>query len=645
MCGIAGLINCLIAKDDLSIAIARMTDNLIHRGPDGEGHWVDHSGRVALGHRRLAILDLTSAGAQPMVSASGRYVIVLNGELYNYRQLKEELKTLGCTFISNSDTEVLLEAVEQWGFAEALKKIAGMFALAVYDNQNRRLYLARDRIGEKPIYFGQEDGYFFFASELKALRALTCFTGRVDRNALALFMRYNYIPSPYSIFEGVRKLEPGTYLEIDTDISQFKIKQFVYWSLKNVVESQREMFLIENQVELFDRFDSLLRSVVQEQMVADVPVGAFLSGGIDSTLVVAVMQALSREKVKTFTIGFDEKGFNEAGHAAAVAKHLGTDHSELYIGPDDLLSIVPYIPQYYDEPFADSSLLPTCLVARLAKKQVKVVLSGDGGDELFGGYNTYSIGQRVWSGFRKTPLPLRKLGAGIIDLFSRKSLDNLLKIPEAIGGKGFWLDGERIKILAELLPSTSKEILYKNLVSKWINPQEVVLNSQEPETVFTTPGMWPDAALSFVEWMMYVDALSYLPDNNLVKVDRACMASSLESRVPLLDYRIIEYAWQLPFEYKVQGNERKWLLKKLLAQYVPKELIDRPKMGFGVPIEHWLRGPLKDWAGDLLSEARIKREGYFDYRPIEKQWSEHIKGERNRHYSLWSILMFQAWLD
>ncbi len=646
MCGIAGII-CVSRNNQLDLGneIKKMTDSLIHRGPDGEGHWLDPSGMVALGHRRLAILDLSAKGSQPMVSSSGRYVIVLNGEIYNYRLLKDELEALGYRFTSTSDTEVLLEAVEKWGIAGALEKAAGMFAVAVFDNLSRRLYLARDRIGEKPLYYGRAGSCFIFASELKALKALSFFKGRIDRDALALFLRHNYIAAPFSIYEDIYKLEPGTFLEIDVSNDQEKIRQIEYWSLKSVVESGQKNLYSASSAEILKDFDALLRMVVQEQMIADVPVGAFLSGGIDSSLIVAIMQAISKTKVKTFTIGFEEEEFNEAKQAGALAGHLGTDHSELYIGPEDLLNLVPDIPYFYDEPFADSSQIPTCLVAKLAGDKVKVVLSGDGGDEFFGGYNPYIVNQKIWAGIKKMPHPLRRLGAGLVNGFSSSSLEGMLKLMGKLSGKELWLNGERIKKLGELLPVTSRELLYKNLISKWKLPDRVVLNAKEPETIFTIPVMWPEAELSYPEWMMYIDQMSYLPGNNLVKVDRASMAASLETRVPLLDHRVIEYAWQLPLSYKINGDQKKWILKKLLEQYIPKELTDRPKKGFGVPVEQWLRGPLKDWAGDLLSETRIKREGYFDFMAINKRWTEHIKEERNWDNSLWGVLMFHAWLD
>lgn len=638
MCGIAGIVDWNGAIRDLEDVVAAMSASLAHRGPDGSGSFIDHRSGLALGHRRLAIVDLTEKGRQPMYSSSGRYVVVLNGEIYNYRALREELTALGLYFRSTSDTEVLLEAVEQWGLAGALARLAGMFALALYDRKESLLYLVRDRIGEKPLYYGEMNGCFFFASELKAIRSLPCFESRVDTGALALYLRHNYIPAPYSIYRGVWKLRPGTWLKLDLNKPEKGFIQGQYWSLKEVIEA-RESGPAEgySPEEAMGRFDRLLKAVVGEQMVADVPLGAFLSGGIDSSLVVAVMQALTAGRVKTFSIGFKEKGFNEAEQAGAVAAHLNTDHSELYVGPGEALALVPDLAGYVDEPFADSSLIPTCLVARLARGQVKVSLSGDGGDELFGGYNTYRMAEEIWAGLGKIPLPLRRLAAGGLRLFPDKS--------SRAGFGSMRLNGDRIRKLAGLMSSTTREILYQNLVSSWREPEKVALNSLEPASYFNRPGSWPQAGLNYCEWMMYLDMSAYLPDDILVKVDRAAMAVGLESRIPLLDYRVIEFAWGLPFDFKVRGGERKWLLKKLLGRYLPAELFARPKQGFSVPLDQWLRGPLKDWAGDLINAERLKKEGFFESGAVIKRWEEHLSGKRNWSQSLWNIFMFQAWYD
>ncbi len=642
MCGIAGiyqLSGSLLLED----AVKTMTSCLEHRGPDNDGFWFDREHGLALGHRRLAILDLSDSGRQPMVSSCKRYVIVLNGEIYNYKQIKAELVKLGYVFKGRSDTEVLLEAIAKWGFEEALKKATGMFAVAVYDNFEKTLSLARDRIGEKPLYYAHAGGRFLFASELKAIGSVSNL--EIDIDALALYFRHNYIPAPYTIYRGVKKLEPGCLLTVTPSGIAVDLSTRRYWSLAAVIDNGQSNLLHQAEEELISDFDHLLRTVVGEQMVADVPLGAFLSGGIDSSAVVAIMQSLSSRPIKTFSIGFQEDDYDEAGFARAVAKHIGTEHTELYVSPEEALKFAVKMPAYYDEPFADSSQIPTCIVAQLAKEQVTVSLSGDGGDELFGGYNNYSRADTIWKRAGSIPKPFSRAIESITGLMPLGGLDLIGKAASPFLGQNDFLNGDRINKLTHLMAAKSRADLYRNLISVWPFPEAVVKQSKEPSSMLTRPDLWPKADLNFIEWMMYIDAVSYLPDDILVKVDRACMAVSLESRIPLLDHRVIEYAWKLPFKAKVKEGQKKWLLKQLLYRYVPQELFNRPKQGFAVPIGAWLRGPLKEWAEALLAEERIRKDGFLNYATIATRWHEHQQGKRNWQHSLWTVLMFQAWLE
>lgn len=646
MCGIAGLFRPAAdrAAETLEAVGGCMTATLRHRGPDAGAVWVDAHAGIVLGHRRLAIIDLSPNGSQPMSSTSGRWVIAFNGEIYNFRALRDDLLTRGHRFRGHSDTEVLLAAIEQWGLTESLKRAVGMFALALWDREDHVLYLARDRMGEKPLYYGWVDGAFLFGSELKALRAYDGWEPTIDRDALALFLRHNYVPGPYTIYQGIRKLPPGTSLAIPASGDTAEPRP--YWSLGDVIRTARARRFDGGEPEAIERLDRLLRQSIRGQMVADVPLGAFLSGGIDSSTVVALMQAQSERAIQTFTIGFHEQAYDEAVYAKAIAHHLGTDHTELYVAPADAIAVIPRLPTLYDEPFADSSQIPTFLVAQLARRSVTVSLSGDGGDELFGGYNRYFLARAIWQRMGRLPRPLRKTVARGITACAPTTWDRMFgairaALPGALRPRHF---GDGLYKLAVILHADGPDEIYHRLVSHWEQPDRVVRGAVEPLTSLTNTAAWPELG-DYTERMMYLDAITYLPDDILVKVDRACMAVSLEARVPLLDHRVIEFAWSLPLAFKVRNGDGKRLLRRVLNRYVPNELVDRPKMGFGVPIDHWLRGPLRDWAESLLDERRLRLEGFFDPGPIREKWLEHLSGANDWQYLLWDVLMFQAWRE
>ncbi len=624
-----------------------MADRLSHRGPDDSGAWVDSDAGVALGFRRLAILDLSHEGHQPMSSTSGRYVMVFNGEVYNFCQLRPELEAKGHRFRGHSDTEVMLAAISEWGIEEAVKKFVGMFAIALWDRSERTLFLIRDRLGIKPLYYGLAGENFLFGSELKALRAHPNLVPEIDPGAVALFLRHNYIPQPYSIYKGIHKLTPGSILRVQADDLAIKgvPTPEVYWSARKVYEEGASSLFQGTQEEALGQLHSLLSQVVGIRMVADVPLGAFLSGGVDSSTVVALMQAQSNRAIKTFTIGFFEDTYNEARQAKKVAQHLGTDHTELYLTSGESMAVIPKLPTLYDEPFSDSSQIPTYLVSTLARQKVTVSLSGDGGDEVFGGYNRYFLGQSAWSMIEWIAPPLRKLLAHGLTRLSSAWGEALIRGFHLLGINNWPVSQplDKIAKLAEVLPAQSPEEFYRFLVSHWKRPSEVIPDVEEHPTIFSDPTQW-SKLLTLSEKMMFLDLVTYLPDDILTKVDRASMGVSLEARVPLLDHRLVEFCARLPLKMKIQANEGKRILRRILYRYVPKELIERPKMGFGIPLGSWLRGPLRDWAEDLLSEGRLKREGHFNPLPIRKMWGEHVTGGRNWQYLLWDVLMFQAWL-
>ncbi len=640
MCGIAGLWALSPAEDVAGIA-ASMGAMLNHRGPDDGGVWSDAEAGIALAHRRLSILDLSPQGHQPMTSRDGRHVIVYNGEIYNHAELRKALE--GADWRGHSDTEVLLEAVGRWGVAATLRRCVGMFAFALWDRSESTLILARDRIGEKPLYYGRLGTTLVFASELKALRAHPRWQGEIDRGALSLLLRYSYIPAPHSIYRGIGKLLPGTLIALRADGSSEETR---YWSAAEVAERGVAEPFAGDEAAAAGELERLLSRSVGRQMVADVPLGAFLSGGIDSSLIVALMQAQSSRPVKTFTIGFSEAGYNEAEHAKAVARHLGTDHTELYVSSRQAMEAIPLLPTLYDEPFSDSSQIPTYLVAQLARQHVAVSLSGDGGDELFGGYNRYFLGRSLWRGTGWLPRGVRSAMAAAIDAVSPAAWNTLLSpfasmLPRHLR---YANPGDKLHKLAEILAARDGDEIYRGLVSHWKAPASIVLGAYEPATALTDPSR--RAALGdFTQRMMYLDLVSYLPDDILVKVDRAAMGVSLETRVPLLDHELVEFAWRLPLSMKIRAGQGKWLLRQVLHRHVPRELVERPKMGFGIPIDTWLRGPLREWAEGLLDEARLKREGYFDPLPIRAKWHEHLSGRRNWQHHLWDVLMFQSWLE
>ncbi len=642
MCGLTGGLT-LQHFDVLREALPAMTYAIRHRGPDDEGLWFDVEAGVALGHRRLAIMDLSMQGHQPMLSASGRYVIAFNGEIYNHQALRLELQSRGHApaWRGHSDTETLLACIEAWGLEHTLKTCVGMFAIALWDRAERVLSLARDRFGEKPLYYGWQNGVFLFASELKSMLAHPAFEHRVNRDSLALLLRYNYVPTPYSIWQGISKLTAGTSLTIRA--GQTDVQPVVYWSLHDVALASTSIRRINNDEEATDALEAALSEAIAGQMVADVPLGALLSGGVDSSTVVALLQAQSSRPVKTFSIGFHEKAFDESTHAAAVARHLGTVHTTLMMGHQDILEAVTRMPDIYDEPFADSSQLPTSLLMTLARQHVTVALSGDAGDELFGGYNRFFLAIRVWNILRCLPYAVRRHIGSLLLTLSPGQWDALAgHLPSFLG---LCHTGDKLYKVAEGLQSVRNfDELYLALLTKWNNAEIVVRGATHSLPLLSRPLDWLSSQDKF-ERMMALEAMTFLPDDILVKVDRAAMANSLETRVPFLDHRVAELACGLPLSQKIRGRKGKWLLRQVLYRHVPRELIDRPKMGFRVPVKEWLRGPLRDWAESLLAPEVLDKGGFFDTREIRGAWEQHLSGKRQFGSRLWSVLMFQAWLE
>jgi len=643
MCGVAGFLSTEIGNG--GIIIRQMVRTLRHRGPDDSGIWADESAGVALGHVRLSILDLSPLGHQPMVSLCGRYVVSFNGEIYNYKSLRKDVEGLGATFRGRSDTEVMLACISRWGVEKATQRFNGMFAFALWDQKDHVLYLARDRLGQKPMYYGWMGKTFLFSSELKALRAHPEFKGQIDRNTLALYLRYNYVPTPYSIYQDIYKLQSGTLLTV-TDPVKRPLIPVPYWSAKDAVEAGYANPFNGTEDQAVAHLDTLLRDAVALRMEADVPLGVFLSGGVDSSTITALMQAQSTRPVKTFTIGFNENRYNEAVHAKAVARHLGTTHTELYVTPKEAMDVIPYLPTLYDEPFADASQIPTFLVSQMARKHVTVSLSGDGGDESFGGYNRYFIGPDIWRKVAWLPAPFRRAAARMLRLPSSDQWDRmafmLSPFLKRFGTQGTF--GDKFYKIADVLTMENPDVLYHRLVSQWEHTEQVLLAGREADTILTKKRQWANLS-GFVERMMSLDTVTYLPDDILVKVDRASMGVGLEVRAPLLDHRVVEFSWQIPLSMKIRRNSGKWLLRQVLYKYVPKKLIERPKAGFGVPIHDWLRGPLREWAESLLDEARLRKEGFFRPETIREKWVEHLSGKRNWLNYLWNILMFQTWLS
>ena len=661
MCGLTGFLNTARdqTSDEMRSTVANMTETLHHRGPDDTGTWCDPATGIALGFKRLSIVDLSAAGHQPMTSSCGRFTIAYNGEIYNHNELRNDLASKGRTFRGHSDTETLIEGFSEWGIEATVERSIGMFAFALWDAKERKLTLGRDRLGKKPLYFTRCGSIVLFGSETKALRAHPAFQPKVDRKMVGEFLKHSYLPN-HSIYENVVSVLPGSITVIPLDRPEFwsgqrypEVKR--YWSFRPVMQAGIEMPFRGTYDAAVDRVDQLLTDAVGCRMLADVPLGAFLSGGIDSSTVVALMQKQSSRPVRTFTIGFELDAYNEAPYAKRVAEHLKTDHTELYVTSKDALDLIPRLPKLFDEPFADSSQIPTFLVSQLARQHVTVALSGDGGDELFCGYRRYFEGldgffsarysgrtsamspaSKLAAVSRCFPGPIRHLIGGMLGLTRRFAPQRLARI---------------CSIAADMFADSGPNYRYLRNLSHWQNEDaaELGITMSDTRALARELTQWLDGPLTQPAqyqqvWQAY-DTMTYLPGDILTKVDRASMGISLEARTPLLDHRVVEFAWKLPQEFKVEeGGRGKRILRDVLARYVPRELFERPKIGFGVPIDSWLRGPLRDWAEDLLDEARLKREGFFNPAPIRRKWQEHLENKADWHYLLWDVLMFQAWL-
>ncbi len=626
--------------------LRRMTNSIAHRGPDGEGHWVSQDGKVCLGQRRLAVIDLSDAGSQPMISHSGRFTIVFNGEIYGYQDIRQRLIDGGTVFRGHSDTEVLLELIDAVGLEEALATVNGMFAFVLFDQEARKVHFARDRLGKKPLYIGVLGSHLLFGSELKALRSHPAMqSADIDRGALSLYLRHNFIPAPYSIYKDVFKLQAGHWLTVSVDSQcspapQLRESSAPYWDLVSAVTKSRTQRLNSEQ-ESLERLDTLLKTAVRERLVSDVPVGAFLSGGIDSTLIAALMTEVSSETVKTFTIGYNEAAFNEAEFAAEIARYLGVEHTELTATPQMAIDLVQRLPVVYDEPFADPSQVPTLLLSEMTSNMVTVALSGDGGDESFCGYARYHRMLTINRLAQKIP----NVALSTVDKLSASWIDTVLKLGRGVITQSLRdeVSGDRIKKLAQILTYKDFDSRYREFVSQWSDPADIVIDGYEPQTNLTRGLANPE--WSDQERMMCLDSICYLPDDVLVKVDRATMAFGLELRSPLLDYRIVEEAWRAPRSLCFSQGKGKIALRKLLARRIPVELFERPKQGFSVPINEWLRGPLREWATDMLCRDRLVKDGYFRADKVTKYLQEHLSGERNWGPHLWTALMFNAWND
>lgn len=645
MCGLTGFWTKRNEQSDLVHTVQRMTDAITYRGPDDQGYWVEQERGVAFGHRRLSIIDLSPEGHQPMHSASGRFVMVYNGEIYNFEEMRADLEreTGRKAWRGYSDTEVILEAIEHWGIESAVGRFIGMFALALWDRAENALYLVRDRLGIKPLYYGWSGPSFLFGSELHTLKQHPDFEGGLNQRAIGAYLRYRYVPSPESIYEDIYKLPPGSILKLQQPLERAEPR--AYWSAYEVAQAGVHCPFEGSAEEAADALHDLLADAVKRRMVADVPLGAFLSGGIDSSTVVALMQAQSTQRVKTFTVGFNEASHNEAHHAKAVAEHLGTDHTELYVTPEDALAVIPNLPRLYDEPFADESQIPTLLVSELARRKVTVSLSGDGGDELFAGYTVYQKNQSRWKALERVPYALRSSAAHMLGKTAelpQRRLNTLGRLlPNRLQG---YTNADQINRVAEYLNLRSQSALHEKYLTR-LDAHQTLVAARADETYAAERPNWtsfPD----YVQSMMYWDMTTFMPDDILVKLDRASMKVSLEARVPILDHRVVELAWRFPLELNFDGSEGKQLLRKVLYRYVPKSLVERPKRGFGVPIRDWLKGPLKDWADDLLSEESLKREGVLNASVIHQHWEDFLAGKSTQgHSPIWTALTLQAWLS
>lgn len=640
MCGIAGFVDLKrrFSEEQIAEMAYRMIDPIAHRGPDGDGVWCDVATGVALGHRRLSIIDLSKAGAQPMISASGSSILSYNGEVYNLEEVQPDVEARGVRLRGHSDTEVLLEAFEAWGVVATAKRVVGMFALAWWDGRTRTLWLLRDRVGKKPLYYGCFGGVVLFGSQLKALLAHPSCERVIDRESLVSYLRFGYYPSERSVLKGIRQLRPGTALAIATEGPRAgDMTEYVYWDPREAGAAPRA---VSNGHDLTDELDYLLSDAVKRRMVADVPLGAFLSGGIDSSTVVALMQKQSMRPVKTFSIGFDEPRFNEAPYAKAMAEHLGTEHTELYVASQAALDLIPSLTEWFDEPFADASEIPTLLVAKLARTEVTVALSGDGGDELFHGYPWYQFGNLLGGLTGSLPMAARQGLAALLTMPSPAAWDSLARLAPAAARPERL--GDRAHKLAAWMKLPTRDLLFREIRSLWSEPEALVPGASEAINPLWT-GAASEAVPNFTERMALIDLLTWLPDDILTKVDRATMAVSLEGRCPILDHRVVEFALRLPLECKLAGTKTKIILKDVLARYVPRPLFEREKQGFESPIAIWLRGPLRDWAEDLLDPVAMRADGLFNPDPIRQKWIEHQSGRRNWQYALWGVLMFQEW--
>lgn len=645
MCGIAGFLTTAQSKIEFAPTLERMAIAIEHRGPDDSGVWHDQSQGIGLAHRRLSILDLSPLGHQPMASKSGRYVMVFNGEIYNFSVMRAQLQARGHAFRGGSDTEVLLAAFEEWGIERTLQTAIGMFAIAMWDKRERQLILCRDRFGEKPLYFGRCGATLLFGSELKALRAHPHWSATVDQSALASLLRYNYIPAPHSIFREIHKVLPAHWIAVKLNDTSFEINEHCYWDSKSIAEDAFSN-PVSSAEEALAGAEERLAASVERQMVADVPLGAFLSGGVDSSLVVALMQRASRQPVKTFTIGFWERAFNEAEHAKKIANHLGTEHTELMVTPGDALRVIPQLPAIYDEPFADSSQIPTYLVSQLARSRVTVSLSGDAGDELFSGYGRYQQAWQRWQAVSRVPLGIRRFAGASMRAIPGGAYDAMFR---ALGMISHRVRSradmhERVLARANAWTVSSYDETYHRTLMFWPDADVATKGGVAPASLAQMPQAWPKGA-GATQRSMFVDLSLYLPDDILVKVDRAAMAVSLETRVPMLDPDLAQFAWRIPIDIHRRDGHGKWILREMLAKHVPRELFERPKMGFAIPLGGWLRGELKDWAMELLDPARLRREGHFDAPTISHRWQQHLSGSFDWSLRLWGVLMFQAWLE
>ena len=640
MCGFVGLLKNRICDSDIHY-LREMSRSIKHRGPDSSGLWSDNT-NIGISHQRLSIIDLTPSGYQPMISKSGRYVLAFNGEIYNHRFIKRELNSafMNIEWKGTSDTEILLTAIDKWGLYKSLNKITGMFAFSLWDKKEKLLYLARDRIGEKPIYYGWQKDTFLFGSDIQGIKSHPSFENKIDSNSLSLMLRFNYVPSPNSIYKNLKKLEPGSFLQVS--IVKRDIQKKNYWSAAKTANNNLSNLFSGSELEAIELLDINLSETVKNQMLSDAPIGGFLSGGIDSSIICSLMQKNSIEPINTFSIGFNEKTYDEAQYAKLISDYLGTNHHELYLSPQDAMKIIPELQMAYSEPFADVSQIPTMIISDLAKDYVKVALTGDGGDELFGGYNRYLITKRIWKKISMFGKPIRSFIANFILSYGIRTI---MKI-EKLNFSEKYINNFSAKISKGLEVLDSDDIfdLYINITSNSRNPSKVLLGNSSKEKLYGVEKLNLQN-FSDVEKMMIMDIVNYLPDDILVKLDRATMHYSIEARAPFLDHNIFEFAWSLPLNFKLNNSENKVVLRRLLSKYLPNELIHKPKRGFSVPIGIWLRGPLKNWAEHQLNQKRLNDEGFFNPKVILNLWKEHLEERFNHEKLLWSILMFQSWLE